>query len=197
MDMELATVFVRRPSTAHGDLATSLSEQVFAQLGKASVVSESQVAGAFLPRVCAAAFEAGARELACTTELDGQLVLSDPSHELCLELEAWCELSAQLQTRVVIARHESLGVEFAVFESGRCLRLLSWEPGEELVQVGTPLPQESLFRGPVPTLEELYEWLACMGLDLERLNRRSAWTVHALEDAAAPALRPGVLPLAV
>lgn len=183
MAMHLNVILVRNHGV-FGDLSGHVVDTALACLGLRSVEASSHtVAGAFVQRSASTMHDAGARQVLRVTSDQGYTVLSDGNGDAALELEAWCELSARLGTRVVVARHDDLGTEFAVFDHGEMTRLASWELGEAPLSLGEPLAQECLFAQSRPEVEELVEWIGCMGVDLERMNRRAMFTLHEVAEA--------------
>ena len=163
-----------------GDHLTFLRSQGLAMLGYSRALhSVENVAGAFVART-AQALASQAEEFLETvvmTQAQGWTVVSDPSGFLAEDLEGWAALSAQLGSRVICVRHDDLGTELAVFDEGRARRIVSFELGEGVTYVGAPLAVEELWAEAKPEAEELLEAVACLSVDLQRVNASALYEV--------------------
>jgi hypothetical protein len=130
------------------------------------------VPGALVARTSAdlLARQASAVEVVGLTVHDGWTLVVDPSGFIVEDLEGWLALSGELSTRVICLRHDEFGTELGVFDEGRMRRIISHEEGEGSTYLGEPLAVEEWWQARLPSLEELVQSVACLSIDLERVN---------------------------
>lgn len=126
-------------------------------------------------------------EVVRLASLAGWTLLADGSGALSEELAAWRDLSRRLRTRIVTARHDELGVEFALLDHGRCVRLASWDVEEGRTTLGAPLAGEHLFRQECPDLPELVALVSSLAFDLRRVDDEVRFSLLETERVGASA----------